>query len=122
MTAPNGCQGHLNPQPTIPALTSSPKWVQYELGYPTDVGIPLAQVNQGKESSLNHSSSHSSSKQAQVTQINELHKSPVTRTLANEPKDHCKHQQMLDQAKPAPAQGMVIHSHQDKHQIGKGRE
>jgi hypothetical protein len=46
----------------------------------------------------------------------------MNQTLANDPVDHCKQQQTLDQAKPAPAQGMVIHRHQDKHQTGTDSE
>jgi hypothetical protein len=58
MTAPSGCQGHLNPQPTFPAITSLPKRVQYELGYPTAVGIPLATSNSSTWSLLLNSSHH----------------------------------------------------------------
>jgi hypothetical protein len=41
----------------------------------------------------------------------------MKQTLANDPVDHCKQQQALDQAQPTPAQGMVIPRHQDKHQL-----
>jgi hypothetical protein len=43
----------------------------------------------------------------------------MKQTLANDPVDHCKQQQALDQAQPTPAQGMVIPRHQDKHQLAR---
>jgi hypothetical protein len=80
------------------AQISSPRWVQKGARVPNRCWHPSSSIKLTVRVITASSSSHLSSKQGQAIQINEIHKSQVTGTLAHDPEDHCKHQQMLEQA------------------------
>jgi hypothetical protein len=91
-------QPHQSIQTVSQTQISSPKRVQRGARVPTSCWHPCSSIILIIRFITASSSSHLSNISWQAIQRNEVNKQPVTRTFANDPVDHCKHQHMLYQA------------------------